>query len=224
MTTRLELGAERPGLRLGFTLIELLVVITIIGIILAFLLIAAEDARRRAEEDATQALITKLEGGVNDRLDALLQTRPDPNRGAFLPRRHLPRDADPLDCPPLRPVPPHTGPGDRLVRLHQERAARRLRRPEHNRARYPLNFAANPTCGNAVPRLDRPAAWAIHVAPRQLGGRLILGHPDYGAGNFSNTVGTGIYGASYSAAAGIYKNLGYLPTGYDGDRQRRQRA
>ena len=24
------------------------------------------------------------------------------------------------------------------------------------------------------------------------------------------------YGASYSAAAGIYKNLGYLPTGYDG--------
>ncbi len=28
--------------------------------------------------------------------------------------------------------------------------------------------------------------------------------------------GSGIYGASYTAAAGIYKNLGYLPTGYDG--------
>ena len=28
--------------------------------------------------------------------------------------------------------------------------------------------------------------------------------------------GTGIYGASYYAAAGIYKNLGYLPQGYDG--------
>ncbi len=25
--------------------------------------------------------------------------------------------------------------------------------------------------------------------------------------------GTGIYGASYAAAAGIYKNLGYLPHG-----------
>jgi hypothetical protein len=29
-------------------------------------------------------------------------------------------------------------------------------------------------------------------------------------------VGTGIFGASYAAAAGIYKNLGFLPTGYDG--------
>ena len=80
MRTRLELGAERPGLRLGFTLIELLVVITIIGIILAFLLIAAHGrptvARRKR---ATQALITKLEGGLNDRLDALLQNRPNPN-------------------------------------------------------------------------------------------------------------------------------------------------
>ena len=29
-------------------------------------------------------------------------------------------------------------------------------------------------------------------------------------------MGTGIFGASYFAAAGIYKNLGYLPAGYDG--------
>ena len=79
MTTRLELGAERPGLHLGFTLTELLVVITIIGIILAFLLTAAMDATRRAEERATQSLITKLEGGLNDRLDALMQNQPTPN-------------------------------------------------------------------------------------------------------------------------------------------------
>ena len=52
-------------------------VITIIGIILAFLLVAAGDARRCAEQDATLALITKLEGGINDRLDARF-CRPGP--------------------------------------------------------------------------------------------------------------------------------------------------
>ena len=42
----------------------------------------------------------------------------------------------------------------------------------------------------------------------------------YGDNNATNPSiglpGTGIYGASYTAAAGIYKNLGYLPAGYDG--------
>ena len=102
MTTRLELGAERPGLRLGFTLVELLVVMTIIGIILAFLLTAAMDARRRAEEDATQSLITKLEGGLNDRLDALMQNQPTPNyaqdTSSGLPRRTLRRRAPDAAC------------------------------------------------------------------------------------------------------------------------------
>ena len=65
--------------RRGFTLVELLVVIVIISIILSFVLLAARDAARRAEERATQSLITKLEGGLNDRLDALMQSRPDPN-------------------------------------------------------------------------------------------------------------------------------------------------
>ena len=69
----------RGSSRRGFTLIELLVVITIIAIILSFVLLAATDAARRAEERATQSLITKLEAGMNDRLDALMQSRPDPN-------------------------------------------------------------------------------------------------------------------------------------------------
>jgi hypothetical protein len=37
-----------------------------------------------------------------------------------------------------------------------------------------------------------------------------------GDGNSFNVAGTGIFGASYPIAAGIYKNLGYLPAGYDG--------
>src|SRR5262249_22753877 len=44
-----------------------------------FILTTAMDSLRRAEERATQSLISKLETGLNDRLDALLQTQPDPN-------------------------------------------------------------------------------------------------------------------------------------------------
>src|SRR5271165_3542603 len=79
MRTRPVPGTGRPGLRPGFTLVELIVVITIISIILAFLLNAAMEGVHRAEERATQSLITKLEGGLNDRLDALLQSVPTPN-------------------------------------------------------------------------------------------------------------------------------------------------
>ena len=79
MRTRLEPEAKRPSVREGFTLIELIVVIVIIGIIIIFLLNAAMDGVRLAEERATQSLITKLDNALNDRLDALLQTKPDPN-------------------------------------------------------------------------------------------------------------------------------------------------
>src|SRR5262249_48550930 len=65
--------------RRGFTLVELMVVVVIIGIILGFVMLAASDAARRGEERATQSLITKLEGGLNDRLDTLMQNRPDIN-------------------------------------------------------------------------------------------------------------------------------------------------
>ncbi len=71
--------ASRGGGRRAFTLIELLVVMVIIAIIISFVVLAAMDAARRAEERATQSLITKLEGGLNDRLDALMSVRPDPN-------------------------------------------------------------------------------------------------------------------------------------------------
>src|SRR4029077_8337508 len=62
---------------------------------------------------------------------------------------------------------------------------------------YPLNFAANPYPTNA-------SAPYNYVLPLGQGDDLV------------NPAGTGIFGASYAAAAGIYKNLGYLPKGYDG--------
>ena len=164
MTTRLQLGAERPGLHLGFTLVELTVVMAIIGIILAFLLIAAGDARRRAEQDATLALITKLEGGVNDRLDALLQTRPDPNPAHFYMAGIYPADTQ------LPESSLHAGPGFRLVRLHQERAARRLLRAEFDRAdQYPLNFACGQRRYPGARSTSR--AWAISCCRSATGSR-----------------------------------------------------
>lgn len=64
--------------RRGFTLIELLAVMAIIGIIMAFLLSALQGASRSAERAATQALITKLDGALVDRLDALTSQRVKP--------------------------------------------------------------------------------------------------------------------------------------------------
>ena len=65
--------------RRGFTLVELIMVMAIIGIILAFILTAGMEAARRADERATQTLITKLETALSDRLEALQQSRPEPN-------------------------------------------------------------------------------------------------------------------------------------------------
>ena len=72
-------GPKRRGRR-GFTMIELMVVMVIIGIMLALILGAAAGAAREAESRATQALITKLEMGLNDRIEALLSQRVDPLR------------------------------------------------------------------------------------------------------------------------------------------------
>ena len=63
----------------GFTMVELLIVIVIIGILLAFILSAAADGVRRAEERQTQSTITKIEVGLTERFNAILATQTDAN-------------------------------------------------------------------------------------------------------------------------------------------------
>ena len=84
---------------------------------------------------------------------------------------------------------------------------------------YPLNFAfpANGYPGSTIDQQGK-GNYMLPIG-NSVSGPLMPppGYtPGYGAGNVSNTVGTGIYGASYFAAAGLYKNLGYQPIGYDG--------
>ena len=186
----------------------------IISIMLVFILNAGMDARWRAQERETQALITKLESGLNDRLDALLQTRPDPTTPTWSWRRsttatHHPAPSRGCTCGR------RSSPG---MIISRARCPIRFFVQNHDRA--PTRSISRPIPTRRTP-IDRPAwgttscRWGIRSRPTAT---LPLGD-----GNLFNPAGTGIYGASYPAAAGIYKNLGYLPTGYDGVNNGRQR-
>jgi prepilin-type N-terminal cleavage/methylation domain-containing protein len=235
----------------GFTLIELLVVMVIISILLGFILNAAMDARRRGEERQTQALITKLEAGLNDRLDALLQTRPDTNfahgylaavytSGGMAP---TPFVLDPTTGLPSTDSNGFAIPNTALIQARRAQVFawydyikgempdvffNQSGANDPSGGNYPLNFAANSysvgtpltTYGHYVLPMGHMiqgpfatgAPWSgygdSHVDPTT--GQFVSTNPNLGL------MGRGIFGASYTAAAGIYKNLGYLPNGYDG--------
>ncbi len=262
-TTRPVPGTGRPGLRPGFTLVELIVVITIISIILAFLLNAAMEGVHRAEERATQSLITKLEGGLNDRLDALLQSVPTPNYthgylGGVYPGIGTEADGLPVMLPSALLPPPNGQPPSGLPNPKCNTTQRAsviaafdfikaelpdvffvdpafLQTP--GSVQYPINFTGLPfyppnyvelsllgayklPLGHMIqgPRnaLTGTSAWIgnygdshLDQTPGPTYGNLVSTHPELGA------TGSGINGASYAAAAGLYKNLGYASTGYD---------
>jgi prepilin-type N-terminal cleavage/methylation domain-containing protein len=222
----------RPGRRprRGFTLVELMAVMVIIAIILGFILNAAMGALRSAEERATQSLINKLEMGLNDRLDALLQNRPDANWAHFYMAsvytaagQQIPSPPAPLSPPPAQPLPPPPFPRAQVFALYDFVKAEL---PDvffrQNDGLYPLNFAGLPFPGTTILANDSnnygnsilPLGNSVLGPYPQLAGTFPYG--GFGDGNVSNPAGTGIFGASYYAAAGIYKNLGYLPAGYDG--------
>ncbi len=256
MKPRLGHGAQRPCQSPAFTLIELLMVMTIIGIIIVFLLNAAWDSVRRAEVRATQSLVTKLENGFNDRLDALMQSQPTPNYAhgylaGIYPGLGNDVDGNPIMLPSaILPTTYLPNPKCNTVQRAQVIATYDYIKAEmpdvffvdpafrSNAAgysgAYPINFTGLPYPGtalvplghyvlplghmingprNAVPNTTTsPAPWTSGFGDSHFDGvtgNLYSTHPELG------TTGTGINGASYSAAAALYKNLGFAPAGYD---------
>jgi hypothetical protein len=236
-------------------------VIIIIGIIITLILITAMDGVRRAEERATQSLIIKLETGLNDRLEALLQTIPAPNyahgylAGVYPQGFGTEQDNLPTMLPSalMPPGPggstlPQTGlpnPACKSTERAQVIAAYDYIKAElpdvffvQNNQFYPINFTGIAFPGAPVvtnssfpsgsyilplghmvtgPRVaNNLNLWAggfgdshIQTGNEPNPGYLYSSHPELGQ------TGSGINGASYAAAAGLYKNLGYAPTGYD---------
>jgi type II secretory pathway pseudopilin PulG len=205
-------------------MIELMIVIVIIGILLSLILIAAMDGVRRAEERATQALISKLETGLDDRLQALLQTQPDYNSAHRYMAAIYPNGLPEIDGLQRQNV---------IARYDQVKAEipdvfllSYTPTTTGTPPDYPFNFAAQPflagTALSSPPLGPNAPAYASYFLPLGNGYVDAPGSGSFGAFNPLNPspqwnpTGTGIFGASYTAAAGLYKNLGYAPAGYDG--------
>ncbi|APW62600.1 prepilin-type N-terminal cleavage/methylation domain-containing protein [Paludisphaera borealis] len=199
-------ATRRPG---GFTLVELIVVMVIISIILVFMLNASMSALRSAQEKATQGLIAKIDSALSDRVDAILQARVASPTAVQTIVSQIYDGVTPMNA----------STSERAfvlaqIELFQREMPDVFYVQDPATYGYPLNFAANPypiVDGSPNTVATAPDADAPYVLP------LGTGWP-YSAvtgANYFNP-GLGIYGASYNVAAGVYKNLGYLPTGFDG--------
>jgi prepilin-type N-terminal cleavage/methylation domain-containing protein len=200
----------------GFTLVELLVVIGIIGLIIALILVAAADGVRRAEERATQALIVKLEAALNDRLDALLNTQAPINQthrylaaigaivGSNSANSYDRRAATIAQFDYLRAELPDVFFLNSQTTDNGSPAAQS----------YPLNFAAAPY----PPGTNAATNFVLPLGNTYVGLPLdVQGNPVPNAfSNYTPPPISGMFGASFSAAGGLYKQLGYAPQGYDG--------
>jgi len=189
-----------PSRARGFTLTELLVVIAIIGILITFILVAASDGLRRAQEKATLALITKLEVGLSERLEATLLRRADVSAAHVDIASIWNGTVGQITSPQRSQVIAQID----LIKAEMPDVffVQTLNSPLGSF--YPLNFAA----------LDYPAGQT--GVPQYSGYYVPLGAaipPNPVAGR---PAPIGVFGATFPAAAGIYKNLGYSPAGYDG--------
>ena len=209
----------------GFTLIELLVVIAIIGLLISLILVASADGVRRAEERATQSLITKLETALNDRLDALLNSQAPINQT----HRFLASINSPVSVPPFKPIDGGANTSfDRRAQVIAQFDYLRAELPDTFflnvlasdgatvAAQYPLNFAAAPypagtkSFVNSITGLTDGGSWVLPLGNNYPGVPLYT-NPSTGVtiptipGPAPAT--TGMFGASFSAAAGFTKNI-----------------
>lgn len=193
----------------GFTLLELLIVILIIGIILTFILVVANDGVKAAQVRQTQALIAKLESALNDRLEAMLATP-------------VPVTASERYLAAIGLSGGGALAGSQRSRVIAEFDYLKSEFPDvfyvqyPSVQAYPLNFAAIPFTGTPM----GVSPYDNYVLPI---GHAVQNNPSAGSYGSSNVLdkrvvigGTGIFGASYAVASGIYQQLGYAPQGYDG--------
>jgi len=206
--------------RRAFTLIELLVVLAIIGIIMALILQTYMGASRSAERAATQALITKLDAALTDRLDALTSQRVIPT---YI---HQEMAAIYLNSGGVGTL--NTGaplfPNTALVGVNyvlSNQRAQVIAQYDYIKAEMPDVFVI-PDPGVAADAGVYPLNFAAQALTRtgSNGFELPLGCDLASLGipvNHPPVPQTGACGASFAAAGGIYKNLGYAPQGYDGN-------
>jgi prepilin-type N-terminal cleavage/methylation domain-containing protein len=194
----------RPPVRMrptrGFTLVELLIVMVIIGILLAFILNAAMDGVRRAEERATQSLIIKLDTGIADRIEALLQSRIDPTQAH--------RDIAAIYSPLSPTTPIYSLPRAQVIAMYDMMKAELPdvfyfpdpTDPDYS-ASYPINFVAtawNLKPGGSIGDYLYPMDHSSTLPP-----------PNYR--QYADTPTLGAFGAAFTARAGLLKNLGNSP-------------
>jgi len=184
--------------RRGFTLVELLVVVTIIGLLLAFILKAYTGSIRVAEKSATVSLIAKLEAALIDRVDALSSQQPDPTWAHYWLSGIWTSSTN---------------------RIDSNQRAQVIAKYDYMRAELPDVFLVDTSDANYKINFG-----ALAFSPT--GGSLLGNSFDYNlplGGGFPNPASpfdvppvTGMKGASFAAAAAIYKQLGFSAKGLDG--------
>lgn len=223
----------------GFTLIELLVVITIIGLLVSVILVASYSGIRTANRKATEALVLKLDLAVKERMQALMDDDVVPNATHLWLATPAVNKTGGAIFGPMRGLSPGRAGNARAQAIAMTDYLRAEMpdvfavNPPNLAQAYPINFGGMPQT-----LLGQPAALAPNaaVAPYTLPIGTAMGfngsnsfgsyyppdpsNPTSAVNKSYNDAyafsGTGVFGASYTAAAGIYKQLGYASAGYDG--------